>query len=135
MATDDPIDALGPVADAGIDEEALRRFAARADEGPVRMLDLLRFRAEGGRERYQEYLRQVGAMVERVGGRVLTAGIPAELLIGDPAWDLVLIVEYPTRQAFLDLVGSPEYGRIEHLRHGALERSVLYALDPVEAQR
>ena len=69
-------------------------------------------------------------LLEKVGAGIVCAGQPAELLIGDRDWDLFALVEYPTRQAFLDMVGSPEYQAIEHLRHDALERSVLYATDP-----
>lgn len=121
--------------DPGIDQEQMRRLAARADDGPVHMLNLLRFRAEGGRGEYGRYLAEAGDLVEQVGGRVLSAGLPAERIIGDQVWDLVLVVEYPTRRAFLDLVTSDAYRAIEHLRHESLERSVLYALDPIEVGR
>jgi uncharacterized protein (DUF1330 family) len=46
---------------------------------------------------------------------------------------MVLVVSYPTRQAFLDMVSSPEYQEIEHLRGEALVRSELRAMDAVDA--
>ena len=104
-------------------------MAARVDEGPVTMLNLLRFRPEGGRERYLEYGEAVAPLLEKAGGRVTYAGTAAPALIGEESWDMVLLVEYPTRQAFLEMVGSPEYGAIGHLRSEALERGELHPLD------
>ena len=43
------------------------------------------------------------------------------------------MVEYPTRRAFLEMVTSPEYLEIAHLRTEALERSELHPLDPADA--
>ena len=40
------------------DDAALERFLAEDAGGPVVMLNLLRFRPDGGRERYQEYVQQ-----------------------------------------------------------------------------
>ncbi|MET0559848.1 MAG: DUF1330 domain-containing protein [Solirubrobacterales bacterium] len=110
-------------------EQGLADMAARAGEGPVTMLNLLRFAPEGGRERYAEYGAAVAPLLERAGGRVAYAGTAAPPLLGDDSWDLVLLIEYPTRQAFLDMVGSAEYEAIAHLRNGALERGELHPLD------
>ena len=41
-----------------------------------------------------------------------------------------ILVEYPTRQAFLDMVGSAEYQAIGHLRTEALARGELHPMDP-----
>jgi len=119
----------------GIDapnEEAMAAFAGRASEGPVYMLNLLEFAADGGAERYAEYGAAVAPLFERAGGQALFAGRPAESLIGDGSWDLVLVVSYPTRQAFLDMVSSPEYQEIEHLRSESLVRSELRAMDALD---
>jgi uncharacterized protein (DUF1330 family) len=50
-------------------------------------------------------------------------------LLGEGAWDLIALVEYPTRQAFLDMVGSEEYRAIEHLRSEALLAGELHPLE------
>ena len=42
----------------------------------------------------------------------------------------MLLVEYPTRGAFLEMIGSPEYAAIAHLRTEALTRSELHPLTP-----
>lgn len=105
-------------------------FAARADDGsPVVMLNLLAFRPEGGRERYEEYGAAVAPLLEKAGGRIVWFGAPAAPLLGDGSWDLVVLVEYPTRQAFLDMVSSEGYRVIEHLRSEALVKGELHPMD------
>lgn len=118
-----------------LNQDGLAAFAGRAGEGtPVVMLNLLAFRPEGGRERYLEYAAAVAPLLERVGGRILYAGEPAPPLLGEGSWDLVALVEYPTRQAFLDMTSSPEYLEIGHLRTEALARGELHPMDPADAR-
>jgi uncharacterized protein (DUF1330 family) len=116
-----------------LNEGALEAFAKRAGDGPVFMLNLLEFRPEGGAERYAEYGEAVAPLLERAGGRAIFAGRPAEHLIGEGSWDLMILVSYPTRQAFLDMVSSAEYLEITHLRSEALVRSELRAMDAIDA--
>ncbi len=119
----------------GIDrpnEEAFAAFDKRAADGPVFMLNLLEFQPDGGAERYAEYGEAVAPLLARTGGKAVFAGTPSESLIGEGSWDLVVLVSYPTRQAFLDMVSSPEYQAIEHLRAEALLRSELRAMDAVD---
>ena len=119
----------------GIDrpnEDAFAAFSKRAADGPVFMLNLLEFRPDGGAERYAEYGAAVAPLLARAGGNPIFAGRPAESLIGEGSWDLMVLVSYPTRQAFLDMVSSPEYQAIEHLRTESLVRSELRAMDAVD---
>jgi uncharacterized protein (DUF1330 family) len=112
-------------------QEGFAAFAQRAgDASPVVMLNLLAFRPDGGREHYEEYGEAVAPLLEKVGGRIVFIGDPATALLGDASWDLVVLVEYPNRQAFLDMSGSPEYQRIAHLRTEALTSSELHPMDP-----
>jgi uncharacterized protein (DUF1330 family) len=112
-----------------INEAGFGAFSARAGEdAPVTMLNLLRFKPQGGRERYEEYGAAVAPLLERVGARVAFLGESAPALLGRGEWDLVLLVEYPTRQAFLEMVGSADYQAIGHLRTEALEEGELHPL-------
>lgn len=121
--------------DASVEPESLNpigfeAFSERtAEDSPVVMLNLLAFAEEGGRERYEEYGAAVAPLLEKAGGRIVFIGAPAPPLLGDGAWDLVVLVEYPSRQAFLDMVGSAEYREIEHLRSEALDRGELHPMD------
>lgn len=117
-----------------LNQEGLAAFAARAGDGtPVTMLNLLAFKPDGGQERYAEYGAAVTPIVEKLGGRIVFAGAPAAPLLGEAGWDLMVLVEYPSRQAFLDMVASEEYQAIGHLRTEALTRSELHPLDRADA--
>jgi uncharacterized protein (DUF1330 family) len=113
-----------------VSEEGFADLASRADEGPVTMLNLLAFKPEGGRERYVEYGEAVLPLLERAGGRLVFQGQAAPVVLGEDSWDLVLLVEYPTRGAFLEMVQSPDYQAIAHLRTEALAKGELHPLDP-----
>src|SRR5262245_44862276 len=93
------------------------------------MLNLLAFDPDGGEERYLEYGAAVAPLLEKAGGRIVFVGQPAAVLLGDDSWGLVALVEYPTRQAFLDMVGSEEYQAIAHLRTEALTKGELHPVD------
>lgn len=113
-----------------LNQEGFAAFAARAENGPVVMLNLLAFKPDGGRERYAEYGAAVAPMVEKLGGRIVFLGEPALALLGDDSWDQVVLVEYPSRKAFLDMVGSAEYQAVGHLRTEALSKGELHPVDP-----
>ena len=56
-------------------QEGFTSFAERAgEEAPVVMLNLLAFKPEGGRERYEEYGEAVAPLLERAGARVVFIG-------------------------------------------------------------
>lgn len=113
-----------------IHPEAFAAFAGRAAEGPVVMLNLLAFKPDGGEERYGAYGEAVMPLLTGIGGRPLASYRPGPTMIGDGNWDLAILVEYPTRQAFLDMISSPEYQAISHLRTEALTRAALVPMDP-----
>lgn len=113
-------------------------FARGADEGPVHMLNLLKFRARSragdqtGAQAYATYGALAAPYVEKHGGRLVWAGASTQHLVGDMAfaWDSVLIVAWPRRQNLIDLGNDPGYQAIAHHRVDGLERTMLIALDP-----
>jgi uncharacterized protein (DUF1330 family) len=105
----------------------LEQFLGAPDDGePLVMLNLLRFK-EGGRARYAEYARATAPFLAQVGGTVLYVGTGETPLVAEAgqAWDAVLLVRYPNRAAFLNMVANPEYQRITQLRRDALVEAVL----------
>ena len=96
------------------------------------MLNLLRFKPDGGRERYAEYGAAVTPLLEKAGARVVFLGESALPLLGEGRWDSVLLVEYPTGQAFLEMIASAEYQAIGHLRTEALEHGELHPLSAAD---
>jgi uncharacterized protein (DUF1330 family) len=114
-----------------LSQEGFAAFSARSGESsPLVMLNLLSFKPDGGQERYEEYGEAVAPLLEKAGGRIVFLGDPAPALLGEGSWDMVVLVEYPTRQAFLDMIGSAEYQAIGHLRTEALVKGELHPMDP-----
>lgn len=117
-----------------IEDHALDALLADDPGGPVVMLNLLRFRPDGGRESYQRYADALRAELNpRYGLQVvyLGAGDPALVAESGQAWDMVVLVRYPDRQAFAAMVRDPGYQAITHLRTEALVESVLQPTTPV----
>lgn len=105
-------------------------LAARPADAPVVMVNLLKFKPQGGVESYLRYGREVVPHLERVGAKLRYAGGAPSVVIGDgerPWWDAILIVEYPTPQAFIDMVTTREYAKVHEHRAAGLDRGDLIA--------
>jgi uncharacterized protein (DUF1330 family) len=110
--------------------EQVAALTARPADAPVVMVNLLKFKAAGGVESYARYAREVAPHLERAGGTVRYAGTAPAFVIGDgerPWWDAIIVVEYPTPQAFVDMVTNPEYLKVHEHRAAALDRGDLIA--------
>jgi uncharacterized protein (DUF1330 family) len=117
-----------------IDEHALDVLLAEDPGGPVVMLNLLRFRPDGGRESYQRYAEALGPVINaRYGLRVEYLGVGGRALVAEDgqAWDMVVLVRYPSRKSFVDMIRDPEYQAVSHLRGQALVESVLQPTVPL----
>ena len=109
--------------------EQLAALAARPADAPVVMINLLQFRADGGRDNYL-YAQEVAPHLQRVGGTVRYAGAAPGVVIGDgerPWWDAIIVVEYPSPAAFLDMVSNEEYLKVHEYRAVGLDRGDLIA--------
>jgi uncharacterized protein (DUF1330 family) len=121
-------------------------LAGIPDGHPVVMLNLLRYRAAArypeaggfepcsGRRAYQRYSREAVRFVAGAGGGVVWRGAAQVGLIAPPGerWDDVLLVSYPSKQAFLDMIADPGYQAIVVHRTAALEDSRLLAMLPAD---
>jgi uncharacterized protein (DUF1330 family) len=94
------------------------------------MINLLQFRADGGRESYLRYTQEVVPQLQRVGGTVRYAGASPTVVSGGgekPWWDAIIVVEYPSPAAFLDMVSNEEYRKVHEHRAAGLDRGDLIA--------
>jgi uncharacterized protein (DUF1330 family) len=122
--------------------ERLQSFIeSAADDSAVVMINLLRYRTQAvypegfdaepcsGREAYQRYGSVAVQRVASVGGRVLWMGtVQATVIAPDSEqWDDAILVEYPSRKAFIEMVSQPEYQSAAPHRTAALEDSRLIA--------
>lgn len=111
------------------------------DDGPVHMLNLLRFRQKAayedgreatGEEAYGRYGEESGPIFRRVGGKIIWSGAQRLMLIGpdDKHWDLAFIAEYPSAAAFGEMVKDPDYQQAVIHRTAAIEDSRLIRMAP-----
>ena len=110
--------------------EQFAALAARHADEPVVMINLLQFRADGGRQGYIRYTQEVTTHLQRVGGTVRYAGASPSMVIGDgekPWWDAIIVVEYPSPAAFLDMVSNEDYLKVHEHRAAGLDRGDLVA--------
>ncbi|WP_246697789.1 DUF1330 domain-containing protein [Rhizobium sp. G21] len=109
---------------------ALDHFFAEPDDSAVVMLNLLQFHPDGGRERHLEYLKLAEPILARFGARILFRGkgLPA-LTAGDlEGWDAVMLVQYPRRSAFQDMIADPDYQKVFQVGIAAISDIVLQPL-------
>jgi uncharacterized protein (DUF1330 family) len=99
----------------GLNSETL---AALPDNGPVVMLNLMRFRdrsKDGNGSGWDAYLRYSALAIKEIkarGGTIIWTGQAQAVAFGPPdrhRWDYVALVRYPSRAAFLDMMTSPAY--------------------------
>tara|TARA_B100000575_G_scaffold194699_1_gene157301 strand:+ start:311 stop:742 length:432 start_codon:yes stop_codon:yes gene_type:complete len=103
-------------------EEQMKGFLEPGREGPIYMLNLLKFKevaeyADGrktdlsGAEAYAIYGQEVMKHLQKVGGaHMFSAGVE-RLMLGEveELWDAAAIAMYPSRKAMLEMISSPEY--------------------------
>jgi uncharacterized protein (DUF1330 family) len=122
----------------------IRALAQDSSPAKIAMLNLLKFRDKAvykdgraddvsGREAYQRYANAMTKIVEREGGRLLFSGRVAGLVIGEVegVWDVVAIMEYPSRAAFQRIVTLPEVAEIGVHREAGLEGQLLIMTESI----
>lgn len=114
-----------------------------ADDGPIHMLNMLRFREQAayedgreatGAEAYKTYGAESGPIFSRVGGKIAYSWSPKLVLIGPDAdyWDMIFVAEYPNAAAFGEMVKDPEYQKAVVHRQAAVADSRLIRMKPGE---
>jgi uncharacterized protein (DUF1330 family) len=119
----------------------LRAIAESGPEGPIVMVNLLKYRGEAaysseraeakerlsGQEAYRHYGATAIKCVSELGGRIVWGGAQSLVFMGGPEqeWDEVICVRYPSREAFLGMIARPEYLAATYHRDAGLERTAL----------
>ncbi len=113
---------------------AIDAFLTEDDDSAVIMLNLLRFEPDGGRERYLEYLQMAKPILARFGAKILFGGDGLPVLTTGQAqeWDAVVLVQYPRRSAFKNMVGDPEYQIAFEIGKSAIADIVLQPLKHID---
>jgi uncharacterized protein (DUF1330 family) len=127
-------------------EANLAAFSALPSDQPIHMLNFLRYRDKAeypaghenaekgwsGARAYEEYGRAIIAPFTRAGARIVWRGAFGATTIGpaDEQWDDLLIVQYPSAEAFFGMISDPEYQAGAVNRTAALSDSRLYRTAP-----
>ncbi len=112
-----------------------------ADDGPIWMINLMKYRdvadyADGrqstisGREADDNYapvdiLNDIGAEI------VFVADVDQQLLGDDTRWDRVAIVKYPTRRAFIEMQGRPDFQDKHVHKDAGMESTIVAGCLPI----
>jgi len=129
------------------DREAWQIFKDLPRGQPIQMLNLIRLKPraeypEGhpdhgkdltGLDAYRAYGRTTAHIFARVGGRQVWVGRPQVMVTGPRAedWDIAFIAEYPSSEAFIEMVRDPEYRELVAHRTAGVADSRLLRLAPV----
>ena len=120
---------------------AFGRLREMATDHPVQMLNLVCLKkvaiyedgsTTSGAEAYEAYGKESGPIFKRLGGRIVWSGDFQMTLIGpeDETWDIAFIAEYPSGQAFIDMVRDPDYRKAVRHRQAAVKTSRLIRMKP-----
>ena len=123
--------------------EQIQTLLAGPSDGPVVMVNLLRFKAEAdapddgvtGEEAFRRYVAEMVPFVESKGGRVIWSGRIDSQVLGGGAegFHMIGLVEYPSRQAFLEIASDPHVQEIAIHRTAGLEGQWLLATTSEDA--
>lgn len=122
--------------------QQIQTMATDGPTGPMVMVNLLKYRNKAaydsdraeakenlsGRDAYQRYGMVALQHVMKRGGKVVWGGSQKFVMVGeleDNDWDEVVCVQYPSRDAFLDMTRDAEYLAAHYHREAGLERTVL----------
>lgn len=101
--------------------DAMSLVPAADSADAVYMLNLLRFKENGGEAGYQDYGRSVGPLMQKAGGRPVLSMTGLTPVISDQEIDRLILVLYPSAESFLSMVESPEYLAIVHKRLDSID--------------
>ena len=126
------------------DPEAFAAMASGEPDEPIVMLNLLRYRDQAdsgfgvdglsGREAYGVYGQRFAELHPKYGGEPIWMGRALRSIIGTEDWDIVILVRYPTRRAFVAMFDDPEYQAIAPIRAAALADSRLIEMSQLLPQ-
>jgi acetyl esterase/lipase/uncharacterized protein (DUF1330 family) len=108
-------------------QSAAPSTASTASGPSFSLLNLVRFTTDG-RASFLDYLSGLAPILERTGSTVLFSGPIESSLVGGDGWDWVAVVRYPSRQAFLEMINTPEYPALLATRNDGVAAEALYSI-------
>lgn len=107
---------------------------------PIVMTNIIKFKTitengnETGQEAYMRYFKNVQPFIHKAEAKLIWNGSVASTVIGDSQDqpDMILIVEYPSVNHFLQMATNPEYQKVAIDRTIALEYGGLIACKTID---
>lgn len=125
-----------------VNREYAIQLATTAPEhdGPVWMVNLMKYRtvadyADGrastisGQEADDLYL-PVNVLAD-IGAQPVLFGEVDQQLIGQPTWDRVGVVKYPTRKSFIDMQARPDFQDAHQHKDAGMEQTIVMGCRPL----
>lgn len=109
--------------------ERLAALESNTDDHSVYMLNLLKFYPDGGQAEYMKYGLAAQKRLAEVGASVLFMSQALPTRDGSKPYDVIAIVDYPTRKGLRELEESDEYRAALVHRDKGLDHQILYALN------
>ena len=118
----------------GWNEEEFQKIRDMGDDsGPIVMLNLVKVKDQEALDQYTEavFTNFEAPSITYIGAR--TGPVPIGN-IDSHDWDMIACVEYPSPQAFIDMVDSDTYAECYPLRHAGVERASLVVTSPMQME-
>ncbi len=127
--------------------DQFRSFRDDPHEGPIAQVNLLKFRIKAeypgdapehgdgvsGAEAYQRYADAFQVAAAEVGASCLLMGATERYFIGQGDWDAVMVMHFPSRQAFITTLNHKTYRDMHHHRDAGLLCQELIVTRPTVA--
>lgn len=123
-------------------KETWEKFKAAQRPGPIHMLNLIRLREQAeyhdgrvstGANAYKCYSDMSSPVFQKLGGKIVWRGEHELTMVGPPGevWDIAFIAEYPSVEAFLEMMENSTYREaMRHRQAGVLDsRLVRFGAD------
>lgn len=121
-------------------QEQIAELLNASGDAPIYMVNLLKFKPRAtykdgedisGRDAYQRYAKGFADYVRPHGVVPIYGGKQLAVLIGEgePQWDAVAIVKYPSAKLMIELTSSEDYRKIHRHRRAGLDGQLLIACD------
>lgn len=123
--------------DTTVEHLNIEALSAVADDAPVTMLNLMRFRdrsLDGNGSGWDAYLRYSALAIRSIkaqGGTIVWTGTAEAVALGIPddnRWDYVALVRYPSRQSFIAMMTSADYARANVERENGCAAHTILAI-------
>jgi uncharacterized protein (DUF1330 family) len=105
---------------------SMRKVAVSDSANTVYMLNLLRFKDDGGEAGYSDYGRSATPVLIKSKARPVLDMRGLTAVISEEEMDRLILVKYASPETFLSMIRSADYRAVAHKRTNAIELGLLF---------